>query len=287
MVKQVSQSVDRGPLPDHMAHEARDSRVASPLFCGLLAVLAALSPSLSPGRRRRCRPSSVSVSTGRPDDAGGGEAKVRFRAQGDSAWREGYPLWYAELDGEFRGSLVGLRSGTTYEIELTAPSGKKASLTAATRSEQFPIGKTTHLPGGEMDKPAEDHRVRHGRCLAPGDPDAGDQDRDRRVQPARQLRRGGGGLRHRPGTGAEERRTECGAHSQGRAERGRRGLPHDPLGPGRRRSGLGRLLWLRQRDLCRERRRRAGPPAQPDRESPRAARTTGSPAIRMDPRGSA
>jgi len=89
----------------------------------------------------------------KPGDAGGGEAKVRFRAQGDEAWREGYPLWYAELDGEFRGSLVGLRSGTTYEIELTAPSGEKASLTAATRSEQFPIGKTTYLPGGEMDKP--------------------------------------------------------------------------------------------------------------------------------------
>ena len=89
----------------------------------------------------------------KPGDAGDGEAKVRFRVQGDSAWREGYPLWYAELDGEFRGSLVGLRSGTTYEIELTSPSGKKASLTSATRSEQFPIGKTTHLPGGEMDKP--------------------------------------------------------------------------------------------------------------------------------------
>ncbi len=89
----------------------------------------------------------------KPGDAGGGEAKVRFRAQGDEAWREGYPLWYAELEGEYRGSLVGLRSGTTYEIELTAPSGKKASLTAATRSEQFPIGKTTHLPGGDMDKP--------------------------------------------------------------------------------------------------------------------------------------
>src|SRR5512143_3323347 len=89
----------------------------------------------------------------KPGDADSGEAKVRFRAKGDDAWREGYPLWYAERDGEFRGSLVGLRSGTTYEIELTAPAGKKASLTAATRNEAFPVGKTTHLPGGEMDKP--------------------------------------------------------------------------------------------------------------------------------------
>ena len=89
----------------------------------------------------------------KPGDTEGGESKVRFRVEGDSAWREGYPLWYAERDGEFRGSLVGLRSGTTYEIELTAPSGKKAVLTAATRNEEFPVGKTTHLPGGEMDKP--------------------------------------------------------------------------------------------------------------------------------------
>jgi hypothetical protein len=88
----------------------------------------------------------------KPGDAGG-EAKVRFRAQGDNTWREGYPLWYAERDGEYRGSLVYLHPGTTYEIELTSPSGKQASLTAATRSDQFPVGKTTYLPGGEMDKP--------------------------------------------------------------------------------------------------------------------------------------
>jgi len=89
----------------------------------------------------------------RLDAGASGEAKVRFRVQGDAEWREGYPLWYAEQDAEFRGSLVNLRSGTTYEIELTAPSGEKASLTAATRSEQFPIGKTTYLPGGQMDQP--------------------------------------------------------------------------------------------------------------------------------------
>ncbi|MDI6451912.1 hypothetical protein, partial [Anaerobaca lacustris] len=88
-----------------------------------------------------------------PGDVGGGEAQVRFRRQGDETWRQGYPLWYAEQDREFRGSLVGLESGMTYEIELTAPSGKKALLTAATRDEQFPIGKTTHLPGGELDQP--------------------------------------------------------------------------------------------------------------------------------------
>jgi hypothetical protein len=89
----------------------------------------------------------------KPTSAAGGEAKVRFRAQGEDAWRDGYPLWYAERDAEFRGSLVNLRSATVYEIELVAPAGEKATLTAATRNEEFPIGKTTHLPGGELDQP--------------------------------------------------------------------------------------------------------------------------------------
>jgi len=89
----------------------------------------------------------------KPGDGGGSDARVRFREQGGGKWREGYPLWYAEQDSEFRGSLVNLRPGTTYEIELTAPSGEKAVLTAATRDERLPVGKTTHLPGGELDQP--------------------------------------------------------------------------------------------------------------------------------------
>ncbi len=154
MLKQVSRSADRRPLPDLTGHDTRDRHAWCPLFCGLLAVLVALWPDLMWAQTAVPTCECIGLYW-KPDDAGSGEAKVRFRAQGDSVWREGYPLWYAELDGEFRGSLVGLRSGTTYEIELTAPSGKTASLTAATRSEQLPIGKTTHLPGGEMDKPVK------------------------------------------------------------------------------------------------------------------------------------
>jgi len=100
----------------------------------------------------------------KPDNTDGGEAKVRFRVQGDATWREALPLWYPERDQEFRGSLVNLRPGTTYDIELASPSGEKASLTAATRDEQFPVGKTTYLPGGERDQPV--------RITEPGTPDA-------------------------------------------------------------------------------------------------------------------
>jgi hypothetical protein len=124
----------------------------TPMVVVFLAGLMGLCPGLSWAQTATSTFECIGLYW-KPGDVGGGEAKVRFRQQGDGTWREGYPLWYAERDSEYRGSLVHLRPGTTYEVELTAPSGQKASLTAATRSEQFPIGKTTHLPGGEMDKP--------------------------------------------------------------------------------------------------------------------------------------
>ncbi len=133
---------------------ARGSMLGPALRTGmiLLAAFVALRPVL--GRAQTAVPTFECVGLyWKPGDTAGGAAQVRFRPQNDSTWREAYPLWYAERDGEFRGSLVYLQSGTTYEIELTAPSGKKALLTVTTRSEQFPIGKTTHLTGGESDQP--------------------------------------------------------------------------------------------------------------------------------------
>jgi hypothetical protein len=90
-----------------------------------------------------------------PSDGGGGEARVRFRRQGDDTWRQGYPLWYAQMDGEYRGSLVGLQPGTTYEIELTSPSGTRASLTASTRARAIPH---------RQDDPPAGRRVGSSRC---------------------------------------------------------------------------------------------------------------------------
>lgn len=74
------------------------------------------------------------------------EAKVRFRPQGNGAWREGHPLWYAG-DGEYRGSLVELKSGTGYEIELNnGQTSEKAQTT--TWSETFPIADTVYVDSG-------------------------------------------------------------------------------------------------------------------------------------------
>lgn len=76
-----------------------------------------------------------------------GKATARYRASGQTEWRDGYPLVYDPREREYRGSLVGLQPDTTYEIALTA-GGEQSRLTARTRSEVFPVGSTTHLPAG-------------------------------------------------------------------------------------------------------------------------------------------
>ncbi|MBN2437366.1 MAG: right-handed parallel beta-helix repeat-containing protein [Deltaproteobacteria bacterium] len=133
-------------------HNRQKGPVGCLLLCGLLAVFPIFSSGLLRGQTAVSTFECLSLYW-TPETPSDGEAKVRFRAEGEQVWRQGYPVWYDDMDGQFRGSLVNLRSGTTYEIELSAPSGQKAMLTAATRSEQFPIGKTTHLQGGSMDRP--------------------------------------------------------------------------------------------------------------------------------------
>ncbi|HLG39863.1 MAG TPA: right-handed parallel beta-helix repeat-containing protein, partial [Chitinophagaceae bacterium] len=76
---------------------------------------------------------------------------VQYRIEGSGlAWSNGYPLWFDKRDAgngtggqrpadEYRGSIVGLKPGTAYEILLTAGSAYN-SFTVTTWTEQFPIG---------------------------------------------------------------------------------------------------------------------------------------------------
>ncbi len=77
--------------------------------------------------------------------------RVRYRAAGSAAWREGYPLVYDQRERQYRGSLVGLHPATLYDIRLEAD-GEHVDFQGRTRSEEFPIGKTTFLPGGATDQ---------------------------------------------------------------------------------------------------------------------------------------
>ena len=55
-----------------------------------------------------------------------GPCEVRFRQDGLSAWREGYPLVYDPRDNEYRGSIIGLQSDTSYSVKITL-NGKNLS----------------------------------------------------------------------------------------------------------------------------------------------------------------
>ncbi len=86
---------------------------------------------------------------------GGAEDKevlVRYRRQDVETWSEGLPMRYnpiPETDedlADYRGSIVHLEPGTTYEIELTlAGTQQSARLTATTWTEEFPTGEMVHV----------------------------------------------------------------------------------------------------------------------------------------------
>src|SRR5204863_2130661 len=76
---------------------------------------------------------------------------VRYKAAGAKEWREGYPLVYDAREHQYRGSLVGLKPDTAYDIELQADTDR-AEFQARTLGETFPIGKTTALPADAADK---------------------------------------------------------------------------------------------------------------------------------------
>ncbi len=85
-----------------------------------------------------------------PGGAPGKEVQVRYRRLGTSEWKEGLPMRYNPIPKtdedltDYRGSIVHLTPGTTYEVKLTF-AGTTTNLTATTWSERFPEGKTVRV----------------------------------------------------------------------------------------------------------------------------------------------
>lgn len=82
------------------------------------------------------------------------QCSVKYRVRGTPAWKDALPLWYdaRSIDGrspEYRGSIVLLTPGTTYEVHLTLANGVSTLTTATTWSETFPIAKTVVIPSGD------------------------------------------------------------------------------------------------------------------------------------------
>ncbi|MFL5312396.1 MAG: malectin domain-containing carbohydrate-binding protein, partial [Myxococcales bacterium] len=84
--------------------------------------------------------------------AGGSSSRqcnVQYRRLNtNEVWKTGYPLWFDSRNGQYKGSLVLLEPGTTYEIklDLSGTPATVASLNATTWSETFPEGATETLP---------------------------------------------------------------------------------------------------------------------------------------------
>lgn len=74
------------------------------------------------------------------------DGKIQYREVGSGVWSNGYELWKdsraigGRPANEYRGSVVGLRSGTTYEFQVGGATTK-----VTTWSESFPVGSTTNL----------------------------------------------------------------------------------------------------------------------------------------------
>ncbi len=79
-----------------------------------------------------------------------GPCRVWYRASGGD-WREAHPLVYDPRERQYRGSLVGLAPDTLYDVRLES-GGRTVEFQARTRSDRFPIGKTTYLDGGGTDR---------------------------------------------------------------------------------------------------------------------------------------
>ena len=79
----------------------------------------------------------------------GGEAgkkvMIKFREAGQKEWRDGLPMRLNKVDtkeskGDYRGSIVNLKPGTSYEIVLFLEGTEtRTAFRAATWSEQFPV----------------------------------------------------------------------------------------------------------------------------------------------------
>ncbi len=77
----------------------------------------------------------------------GGPCNVKYKEKSENTWRDGLDLVYDARDGEYRGSIVGLKPNTGYQVELSN-SKSRAHLDFITRSDQFPVGRITLIPEG-------------------------------------------------------------------------------------------------------------------------------------------
>lgn len=131
----------------HGAYAQPDSPVPGGEELRALAPRALVEPSRGTPQSTTPRAVCTFASIGLYWTPDGGAAdkpcRVRYRAAGEPTWREALPLWFDIRNSEYRGSILQLKSGTTYEVHLElVGAGLSTELRAATWSETFPIKRT-------------------------------------------------------------------------------------------------------------------------------------------------
>ncbi len=92
---------------------------------------------------------SISIYWSPEGKGSGNRASVRYRPAGAGTFKDAQDLWYATAGPpEYRGSIVNLAPGTTYDVRLSLATGASATTRVTTRSDRFPIARTALIPSG-------------------------------------------------------------------------------------------------------------------------------------------
>ncbi|MCB0208627.1 MAG: hypothetical protein KDJ52_04840 [Anaerolineae bacterium] len=122
-------------------------------FLAVLILMLGFYNTLQPTTALAAGPEIVSTFnslgiTWKPADASAARtANVQYRTAGSSAWQDGLPLWFDHNRQEYRGSIVQLTPGVTYQVRLSLENTSTSAETEATTwNESFPVAKTVYLP---------------------------------------------------------------------------------------------------------------------------------------------
>jgi hypothetical protein len=95
-----------------------------------------------------------------PDGAPENACVVKYRRAGSGEWKQALPLWFdarqvqelpVEHHRQYRGSIVNLTAGTSYEIELSLQrTQRRTGLQTQTWDEYFPVGATVTVSDDRM-----------------------------------------------------------------------------------------------------------------------------------------
>ena len=73
--------------------------------------------------------------------------EVKYCVQGTESWNDAMPLWYDSRSRTYKGSIVHLKPGTKYTVDLRLADGSEMqTVHFSTWNEEFPVAETIYLP---------------------------------------------------------------------------------------------------------------------------------------------